>query len=142
MKEHNLNKIFEKYKKGNSSLDEENILFENANNLNTSFKAWSNFARNNKIETPKDFNDTIWESFENKINNKHKSRFKIVIMSAAASILLIIAFFIGNTTKKELSYDQKAALLNEALSMFSDNKQNNENIIYENETIVIYTSIE
>lgn len=142
MKEKKIDNLIEKYEAGASTSQEEQFLFDNAENSGSTIEAWSTFVKRNKSEAPENFNDTLWDSFQNR--NIRKRRFKIAIMSAAASVLLIIALFIGNPGQKKLSYSEKEALLNQALNMFPDSEQEitKGNIIYEDEIIIIYTSLE
>lgn len=142
MKENKIKNLIEKYEAGASTLSDEKILFDNAENSKPTIEAWSTFVKRNKKEAPQNFNDILWESFQNRKIKKH--RLLVGIMSAAASVLLIIFLFIGHTGQKKLSYNEKAAFLNEALNMFSGTEQvqTQESIIYENEFIIIYTSSE
>ena len=140
MKEVEFEKLVEKYNEGDSSLKEEQLLFNNAKNSEHSLEAWSTFVKNNKKEIPKDFNDTLWESFQNKKTIKRKEIIKI--MSVAATVLLIISLFVGNLKLKEQSYSEKEVLLNQALNMFHNTteKEVKYNIFYENEMIIVYTT--
>ena len=142
MKEKEFEKLTEKYTEGASTLHEEQFLFDNAENSRSKVEAWSTFVKRNKREAPKNFNDTLWDSFQNR--TIRKGRLKIGIMSAAASVILIVTLFIGNPGQKKLSYNEKEALLNQALNMFADSEQEiaKENIFYEDEMIIIYTSLE
>ncbi|MEP1487383.1 MAG: hypothetical protein ABJK28_03035 [Algibacter sp.] len=142
MKEDKIERLIEKYKEGNSTLNEEQFLFDNVKNSKPSLEAWSTFVKNNKMETSKDFNDILWESFQNKKIRKRK--IFIGIMSAAASIILLISLFIANPEEKELNYSEKEALLSLALNMASNLGLTDvqQNIVYENEMIIIYTTTE
>jgi len=142
MKEDEIERLIKKYNEGNSTLNEEQILFDNTKNSKPSLEAWSTFAKKNKIETPKGFNDTLWESFQNKKIRKRKVY--VGIIAAAASVLLLISLYIVNPKQKELDYSEKQALLNQALNMVSNSGlvEIQERIIYENEMIIIYTSTE
>lgn len=142
MDEKKIKTLTEKYEEGTSTLQEEQFLFDNAENPNSISEVWSTFVKRNKIEAPEDFNDKLWNSFQKRTARKH--RFKISVISVAASILLIIALSIGNFGQKELSYKEKEALLNQALDMFDEPKHEiaQERILYEDETIIIYASLE
>ncbi|TGV00490.1 hypothetical protein [Flavivirga rizhaonensis] len=142
MKEDKIERLIEKYKEGNSTLNEEQFLFDNAKNSEPSLEAWTTFVKNNKKETPKNFNDILWESFQNKKIRKRKIFFGI--MSAAASVILLISLFIANPKQKELNYSEKEALLNQALNMVSNSglAEIQQSIIYENEMVIIYTTTE
>ncbi|NMH89618.1 hypothetical protein [Flavivirga algicola] len=140
MEEDKIERLIEKYKEGNSTLNEEQFLFDHVKNSELSLEAWSTFVKNNKREVPKNFNDTLWESFQNKKIGKRK-RF-IGIMSAAASVILLISLLIASPKQKELSYSEKEDLLNQALNMMSNSEpsETQQRIIYENEMIIIYTT--
>jgi hypothetical protein len=66
-----------------------------------------------------------------------------LFISAAASLALLISLvFISPSLRnqKEMTYEEKAAKLEEALSLISENnEQADRKIIYEDEIIVIYT---
>ncbi len=140
MKEDEIERLIEKYKEGNSTLNEEQFLFDHIKNSDPSLEAWSTFVKNNKKETPNNFNDTLWESFQNKKIEKRK-RF-VGIISAAASVILLISLYIASPKQKEVSYSEKEDLLNQALNMVSNSEPSEiqQSIIYENEMIIIYTT--
>ena len=140
MEEDKIDDIIKKYEEGNSTLTEEQFLFDNSTNTESSLEKWSVFVKSNKVEIPKDFNNTLWDSFENKKNNKRK--ILIRTLSAAASIIILISIFIGYPKQKELDYAEKKALLNEAIQMASNSgtEEIEQNIIYENDIIIIYTT--
>lgn len=142
MKDEKINKLIEKYVAGASTLQEEQFLFDNAENSRSMNEVWYTFVKRNKREAPENFNDTLWNSFQNRTIRKR--RLKIGIMSAAASVILIITLFIGNQVQNKLNYNEKEALLNQTLNMFADSEQETpkENIIYEDKMIIIYTSFE
>lgn len=142
MKEDEVKRLIEKYKEGNTTLNEELLLFNQTKDSEPSLGAWSNFVNKSKTEIPNNFNDTLWESFQHKRNRKRK-RF-IRMISAAASVILLISFYIALPKQKELSYSKKEDLLNQALIMVSNSESSKtkQTIIYENEMVVIYTTSE
>lgn len=142
MKEDKIENLIEKYEAGASTLQEEQFLFDNAEKSKPEIEVWSTFVKQNKRKAPENFNDALWDSFQNR--KIRKRRFVTGIMSAAASIILIIALFIGNPGQKKLSYSEKEAFLNQALDMFAGTEQiqTQHSIIYENDLIIIYTSTE
>ena len=91
---------------------------------------------------PKKFNENLWDSFQHKTNNR--SKIITLISSIAASLLLFISLIVFSTGQKNLNYEQKKVLLEEALDMFPKQEQTviERNIIYENEMIVVYTTLE
>lgn len=142
MKESKLKKLLEVYKAGETTLEEERFLFEQAKDAEPSWEAWSTFVKNNKIGTPKDLNDSLWESFEPKTRGRRKK--VVVMLSVAATVLVLVALTIGNLGQKELSYSEKEALLNEALELFPETTEEvtEREVIYENEMITVYTASE
>jgi len=142
MKEYKTEGLVKNYKEGETTLNEEHVLFNSTENLEPSLEAWSTFVKNNKTEIPKDFNAELWESFENRKNRKRK--IVVGIMSAAASVVLLISFFLTNPKQEELNYAEKEALLSLAKKMVSnsDSVETEERIIYENDIVVIYTTKE
>ena len=139
MKEETIKNRIEKYKNGETSLKEEKRLFDEVDENESEIKILAGFVEENKIETPYNLNDKLWNSFEKK--TAKKNRFKIGIFSAAASILLLVSLYFGFLNNDELSYNEKQALLNEAKSMFSDAevKQTIHNIIIETDFVIVYT---
>lgn len=142
MKEEPIKSLIEKYEAGTSTLEEEQFLFENADNSEATLQTWATFVTHNKIAVPDNLNTTLWDSFQKK---KKKIRsIKIGVMSAAASVLLLISLFIYKPEQKKLSYHEKEILLNEALNMITDTTpiESKQRIIYEDDLITIYSSNE
>ncbi|GAL88415.1 hypothetical protein JCM19538_2928 [Jejuia pallidilutea] len=132
----------EKYEAGNSTLEEEQILFETADASTPKLKALGAFKKAHKKAPPKGFNDTLWTSFEGKTSRKR--RFSVVMLSAAASVVVLIMIAIYSLQPKTLSYAEKQALLDEALSMFPETEQiqRAQHILYEDDLVIVYTSPE
>jgi len=137
MKEDNINRLIEKYKSGETSLEEEKILFEEEFTSDDSIKKWIEFAKRQKQSTTENFNDTLWESFQKK--KQGSGRMFTAVISVAASILLLLFFVLNKSGQDKMDYAQKQALLEEARSMF---KESQSHIIYEDEFIQIYTTSE
>ncbi len=139
MSEENINDIIKKYKAGTSSLEEEKILFNSTDLADDSIKPWASFVKKTKIETPENFNEKLWTSFDAK--TKNPSKLKVGVLSAAASIALIFSLLFYNSNKSELSESKKSVLLEEAKSMFAD--KNKEKAVYkkilENDLIIVYS---
>ena len=142
MKEDKTERLIKKYKEGQSTLSEEQFLFDSTDNLEPSLDAWSAFVKNNKTETPKDFNKSLWESFQNRKNRKRK--LFVGILSAAASVVLFISLFLANPKQEESNYSEKEVLLSLAKEMVSNSvsAEIEQSIIYENEIVIIYTTQE
>jgi hypothetical protein len=138
MSEENSNDIIQKYKSGTSSLEEEKLLFNSAEKMEEPLKKLSSFVKQNQKKIPENLNDTLWESFEEK--TKKSNKFKIGILSAAASIALIFSLFIYNNNQNTLTETEKQALLNEAKNMFieADEEKAMYRKILENELVIVY----
>lgn len=139
MKENELKNIFEKYKKGESSLKEERELFNNSENSERSSRAWSAFIKKNKTEVPQGLNERLWKSFQKK--KAAKRRRIIPIISVAASILLIISVFLFSHSREKQTYAEKERLLQQALDLFEspEREEIQRTVFYENEMIILYT---
>lgn len=99
---------------------------------------WKTFAKNNTIITPENINNDIWKGIE---QNRIQKRRIIGTIAIAASIFALL--LINHRAINTQTYEQKEALLTEALEMFSDNKKTStkSEIIYEDELIVIYSQL-
>lgn len=138
MKKEFIKEIFEKYKNGQTSLEEEQFLFRNSADVNFPLANWITSEKNNKKELPKNFNERLWESFDKKTQSKNKTLKRVFI--AAASITLFFNIYIKNQKNKTQSNWEKEVLLMEAKSMFLEIEENvNEEIIFEDDLIVLYT---
>ncbi len=142
MKEDKIKKLTKKYKEGQSDLNEEQVLFNNAERLDSSLEIWSTFVKNNKIETPSNFNDELWESFQSKTNKKRK--IFVSVVSVAASIILLISLFTLRSEQQKQNYYEKEALLHLAQNMVSNSAtfEVQQHTIYENDMVIIYTTTE
>ncbi|AUC86147.1 hypothetical protein CW731_13025 [Polaribacter sp. ALD11] len=140
MKKELIKTLIEKYEAGTSTLEEEQFLFENADNSEATLQTWAAFVTRNKIAVPDNLNTTLWDSFQKKKNKTR--RIQIGIISAAASVLLLISLFIYTPDQKKLSYHEKEILLNKALNMIADTTpiQSKQRILYEDDLITIYSS--
>lgn len=140
MKDENLKNLIDKYENGQSSLNEEKILHDQTDEINPEMKPWSEFVNNHKAKVPEEFNEELWEKFEPKTNTTRK--LFISIASVAATVLLIVTLYFNfNSNQQELSYEEKEALLNQAKDMlFNEDHLAQQDIIYEDETIIIYTT--
>lgn len=136
MKESDIDRLIAKYKEGKTTLEQEQYLRENSPEL----EAWASYIDNNRIVTPEDLNKTLWESFETKKSNKTK--LVTIFTAIAASLLLLLTLNGGVWGSQELSFEEKQALLEEAINMFPTQGVDQQDIIYENEMIIVYTTLE
>lgn len=133
--------LIEKYEQGESTLPEEQIIFDNAESIANESQAWFKFIQFNKKKAPEGLQDSIWESINKKRIVNH--RLRVGMLSAAASILLLLSIMIYKPFGNIQSYKKKEALLNEALSMFENKKTEPElKSVYEDDMIIIYASAE
>ncbi len=133
--------LIEKYEQGESTLHEEQIIFDNAESIANESQAWFKFIQLNKKKVPEGLQDSIWESIHKKRIVNH--RLRVGMLSAAASILLLLSITIYKPFGNIQSYKKKEALLNEALSMFENKKTKPElKSVYEDDMIIIYASAE
>ncbi len=129
-------KLIEKYLDVESSLEEEKTLFD-AQHRNPDLQSWATYVKETKKEAPGHLMDSIWQTIEKR--RKRTQRFIFGIPAAAAAIALLVTFSVNNSNHS-ISDEEKKVLLNEALSMFQDDPQIDEqkSIIYEDEKIIIY----
>ena len=102
-------------------------------------KTWFSYVEKNRPQAPENFNNTVWENIKKK-NKKH--RLNTVITLAAACIVLTLSILTLLPKQKVQSDEEKMALLLEARSMIKQPaKATEKNILYEDNTIRIYTTI-
>lgn len=142
MKDKPIEQLIEKYESGLSSKEDELYLIEHLDESTHELNPWFQFVKHHKTKTSENFNEELWESFENKTQSKRK--LILGMLTAAASVLLFLALFLGNNKQETLSYEEKAALLNQAKNMLTKQKQGiaQQDIIYEDQNIIIYTTTE
>ncbi len=126
-----LDKLIEKYKAAETSLEEEAYLKENAKDLES--QTWFDYLKKSKIQVDSKLKDDIWQTIYKRRNNN-----RLKIFSAAAAIAFIVLFSISYFKPREQSFEEKVALLQEAKAMFS-NELPPYNVIYEDELVIIYT---
>ncbi|WP_282042059.1 hypothetical protein [Winogradskyella flava] len=138
MKKEHIKDIFKKYENGQTSLEEEQFLLKNATGLDFPLSDWINLEKKRKKEVSEDFNERLWQSFDQRTQPKKKILKSALI--AAASVVLFFTFYSKNKQEStQQSLWEKEALLLEAKSMFSENEQNiNQEIVFEDDLITIY----
>jgi hypothetical protein len=140
MKDKSFKSLIDKYENGFSSIDDEKILNDQLIDSDDALHSWSEFIKEHKATAPKDFKEDLWKKFEPKTNSSRK--LALGFISIAASVLVFLTlFFNNNNSSQEMTYQDKAALLNQAKEMlFDQDVVVQKNIIYEDNTIIIYTS--
>ncbi len=135
--------LFKKYEEGLTSLEEEAVLFDELGQHNK----WFQMLQQHKKSSPGGLENEIW----NKIKNKIKSKIRYIrrIGSIAATFILLISLGIIfmpwnkksiSNQNREMTYEEKTAVLKEALAMFppSETKIPQKDILYEDENLIIY----
>lgn len=142
MKEETINTLIQKYKNAETSLKDEQKLFNNLKEEQTALTILGDFINSNQIKAPHNLNATLWKAFDEKKDKKNS--FKIGVFSVAASIVLMVSLYVGNLNDNKLSNSQKKALLQEAKNMFLDVELTKtvHKIIIESDLIVVYTKSE
>lgn len=133
--------LIKKYEQGESSLTEEQIIFEHSENMESSSHAWYTFVKRERRKAPTGLQSDIWEAIDKK--QKTIQRWRAAIISALALILLLLSIAIYKPFDSTQSHETKEALLNEALRMFENTDSKSElKSIYEDDMIIIYASAE
>ena len=133
-------KLLELYRKGLSSSKEDDALLNKLGESKSGPGLWFNFIKNHKKTSPADLENQIWSTIQS--GESRKKRLTIRRMLAAASIALLISISLIFTPwqQKGMSYEEKAAVLEEALLMMAGTTEmpDNREILYEDEIICIY----
>ena len=141
MNREQVDELLEKYEQGLASQEEMDLLMEQFEDSRTGPGVWFNYLRLQKRKAPENLQNQVWSAIQTQ--EKKKTRKITLFISAAASLVILISLIILSPSlrnQKEMSYDEKAAKLEEALSLISENnEQADRKIIYEDEIIVIYT---
>ena len=141
MNREQVDELLNKYEQGLASQEEMNLLLEQFEDSRSGPEVWFNYLRLQKRKAPENISSKVWSAIQS--HEKKKNRKITWFISAAASLAILISLiFISPSLRnqKEMSYEEKAAKLEEALSLISENnEQADRNIIYEDEIIVIYT---
>lgn len=140
MSKERLDDLMKKFEAGESTLSEDSVLFDRVNKSDSAFGLWANFCNEKKLKPTVDFKDSVWEAIHSREARKRKIRTRV--MMAAVFVVLLVSLSIVKINK--INYEKKKALLKEALTMLEKNTpaQNNINIIFEDDMVIIYTEDE
>ncbi|MEQ8546808.1 MAG: hypothetical protein RIC03_02805 [Cyclobacteriaceae bacterium] len=141
MSEKKSEELIAKYLAGETTLEEEEILFS-GNTQQTEMKHWFGYLHEKRAKAPAHLKDNLLAAIEaQKLKKLKKRRFLVSISSLAASIVIIVAVSIGYSSSQQKSYEEKEALLKEALSMFPAEHEppTAQRILYEDDMVIIYT---
>lgn len=141
MNREQVDELLKKYEQGLASQEEMDLLMEQFEDSRTGPGVWFNYLRLQKRKAPEDFNKQVWSAIQT--HEKKKKRKTLLFISAAASLAILISIILISPSlrnQKEMTYEEKAAKLEEAQSLLSEhNGQADRKIIYEDEIILIYT---
>ena len=135
MKSFNDNKIAENFWNGDSSLSEENHLFESSEGIE---KSYMDFVFE-KRKTPADLETRIWEAIETK--NKQRLRVFSFVGIAASVVVLVGIFGIIKHQEKQRELEEQFALIEQTLqhaaNEVSVDEDAVETVLYTDELITI-----
>lgn len=138
MKKTEVEKLLKSYELGQTSSKEEAYLQAQLSNSESEYGRWFSFIRSNKISIPESLEKDIW----NTLQSKKKKRVLYRAIAAAASVALLISLFLipNSIPPQEMSYEEKVAILEEALAMTSPKVvEIQQKVLYEDDIIIIYT---
>ena len=129
--------LFIKYLEAESTLEEEDKLF-NRKNQQPGKEEWSTYVKQKRKKAPSNLKSSIWAAIQTR--KRKKQRFLVSLSGVAATIAFFITIFIYPTVNKQSDYNEKEALLDEALSLFSDEQPmpEKQGILYEDDMVIIY----
>jgi len=135
MKSSNDNKIAEHFWNGDSSLSEENHLFESSEGIE---KSYMDFVFE-KRKTPADLETEIWKRIEAK--NRQRLRFSSFVGIAASVVALVGIFGIIKHQEKQRELEEQFALIEQTLqhaaNEVSVDEDAVETVLYTDELITI-----
>lgn len=132
-----LKDLYRKYLEGETTRFEEEHLKTHADGMKEGDKQWLNYLNRTSQPSPED----IEESASKYIDYKQYRRISLTkLIAVAASVLIIVSIgLILYPRQKEMSYIDKLVALTEARMLSSESTQDSqEEIIYEDESIIIY----
>ncbi|HEC44414.1 MAG TPA: hypothetical protein ENI20_16455 [Bacteroides sp.] len=132
--------LLEKYEQGLCSEEEEDFLINHADFSDESDGAWFNYLKHQERRAPGDLDQRIWDSINSLERGKYRLIKRISLAAASVALLISILFKTIPWQQRAMSYEEKAAVLEEALSMLEEGRQEPERkVIYEDNLIIIYT---
>ncbi|MCL3780320.1 hypothetical protein EMN47_07925 [Prolixibacteraceae bacterium JC049] len=136
----NYQELLNKYYNASTSLEEEQLLMDDTDQLDAIDQQWLNVCQQHQNVAPKKLQEDIWDKIEQQENTKRKFTIKHW-MSVAAAVLIVVSVAIMHIAKqRQLDRIQKMALLEEALFTLSSDMQTRKApvVLYEDELITCY----
>lgn len=139
MNKEEANRLFEKYREGETSLEEEMRLFS-ADSQEPEMAEWSRFVKEQKQTAPPNLQDNIWSAIRSRRQGKRRFLYTLSGIAASIALFLVFYFVVPNNEARELA--EKEAALKEAWSLFSEetSAEDDQSILYEDELIKIYVA--
>jgi hypothetical protein len=132
-------RLHQLYEEGLTSLEEERILREKLSINGSGGNLWFEYISRKRKKVPGDIENQVWERVES-AGNKTRRIISAAITAAASLLILTLITTTLLTGGKEMNRKEITAALEEAMSMIPGESPDNggEEIIYEDESIVIY----
>ncbi|MEM9325275.1 MAG: hypothetical protein AAGA85_06455 [Bacteroidota bacterium] len=134
--------LIDKYLAAETTLEEEETLFD-GKNQQPGIAEWATYRNRKRNKAPSNLPDTIWSTIQKRRRNRQ--RMLIGLPAVAASIAFVVFALIYDAGDQQvaprpITYDEKEALLHEALSLFSEEQPttSKQNVIYEDDVVIIY----
>lgn len=134
--------LIDKYLAAETTLEEEETLFD-GKNQQPGVAEWATYRNHKRNKAPSNLPDTIWSTIQKRRRNRQ--RMLIGLPAVAASIAFVVFVLIYDegdqqVAPRRITYDEKEALLHEALSLFSEEQPttSKQNVIYEDDVVIIY----
>jgi len=138
MKNEHLDHLIKKYLNGESTLAEEEVLFDKSDKVEDPLDGWSAYVQHKRTKAPIDMVDQIAATTH--LRERQRPG-RIIMLSAIAACIIILGLVAYNTAfSTKMSDAEKRIKLDEALAMFEQSQQDisPQQILYEDEMIVIY----
>ena len=137
MKKEPSDDLIRKYLAGETSLDEEEVLISTEGKSPDAY-TWFTYASRTRRKARPGLNDSIRTVIQNRKKRNQRFLFTVYGIAASIAIFLLVSNYQPSDTNAE--YKKKEALLNEALSLFPEEKTvpASRNIVYEDEMVIIY----
>jgi len=140
MNREQVDKLLELYKQGLTSSEQEDALISELGDSREGQEIWFSYIKKHQRTAPESLENQILSLIQSE--DKRKKRLTIFWTLAAASVSLVIVLSLIFTPwqQKEMSYEEKAAILEEAILLASgaDDAPSEREILYEDEIICIY----
>lgn len=129
------------YLDGETSLKEEDKLINSASRQESEYNPWFRFLKNQRVSSPADIEDKVLARIRTMETRGIKYINRYISVAAAAIIIVVSTFMILSRKTSGMDYGEKLSVLVEAYNMMPQQESTDneaEEILYEDETIIIY----